>query len=100
MTNVYEVCIFSWDYPGIKHTIIREMLFCLKVTRHNTICVSTYQANMTTCGDTRSGCMAENPSSSISNPQGQSALHTLAHTSHLELPLHVTSDCSSAWISC
>lgn len=95
MTNVYEVCTFSQDYPGIKHTLIREMLFHMKVTRHSTIYISTYEANMTTCGDTKPGCMAENPSSSISNPQEQSAPHTLAHTSHVELPLHVISDCSS-----
>jgi len=100
MTNTYEVCTFSSDYPGIKYTIIRKMLFCSKVTRHSIMCVSTYQANMTTCGDTKPGCMVENPSSSISNPQGQCALHTLAHTSHLELPLYVISDCSPTWISC
>lgn len=75
MINAYEVCTFSWDYPVIKHTIIREMLFCLRVTRH----VSTYQANMTTGGDTKPGCRAENPSSSTSNPQEQSTLHTGSH---------------------
>ena len=88
MTNGYEVHTFSWDYPGIKHTVIREMLLCLKITRHSTICVSTYQANMTTCGNTNLGCMAE-------NPQGQLTPHKLAHTSQLELPLHDISDCSS-----
>lgn len=74
MKNTYEVCTFSWDYPVIKHTVIREKLFCLKVTRHSTICVLTYQVNMTTCGDTKPGCMPEDPSSSLTNPQGQPAL--------------------------
>lgn len=86
MKNVYEVWTFSWDYPGIKHTLIREMLFCSKVTWHSTICVSNYQANMITCGDTKPGCMAENPSISISI----STAHTGSHfTSGAALTCHL-----------